>query len=450
MNRKFPRRLALACLLGLLGLNLAVAHAATPASNKSTQDKSAAPRQQLEQIRKEMGTLRQAVTRTRRSQAEVQADLQKLSGEIAARAQTLQQTQTERERTAARLERLRSQGRQLEASLAVQKQHLRGQLRAAYMLGPESPLQLWLNQKNPAELGRTLEYYRRLNQARLQRIEAIEATAGQVARTSAQIHDQHQQLMRVESRVAQQQKELEQRRQARQQVAAELQDTLKQQQQRLGQLQANAKALDRLLARLAAEAARRAKLEAERAARIAKARAAARKRQELALKRAREENARRRQAGLAPKPEPAAPTAAAEASAPALPKIVGRGQLPAPVSGPISVRFGTPRGQGGMPWQGVVFQAPPGSPVQAVAAGRVVYASALRGYGLLLILDHGNGLLSLYSHVQGMLKGAGAQVEAGERIAAVGQSAELGQPGLYFEMRQHGRPVDPLRYLRLR
>lgn len=103
-----------------------------------------------------------------------------------------------------------------------------------------------------------------------------------------------------------------------------------------------------------------------------------------------------------------------------------------------------------MPWQGVVFQAPPGSPVQAVAAGRVVYASTLRGYGLLLILDHGNGLLSLYSHVQGMLKGVGAQVEAGERIAAVGQSAELGQPGLYFEMRQHGRPIDPLRYLRLR
>ncbi|MFZ5615319.1 MAG: murein hydrolase activator EnvC family protein, partial [Pseudomonadota bacterium] len=278
--------MALACLLGLLGLHLAVAHAATPASNKSKQDKSAAPRQQLEQIRKEMGTLRQAVTRTRRSQAEVQADLQKLSGEIAARTQILQQTQAERERTAARLERLRSQGRQLEASLAVQKQHLRGQLRAAYMLGPESPLQLWLNQKNPAELGRTLEYYRRLNQARLQRIEAIEATAGQVARTSAQIHDQHQQLMRVETRIAQQKKELEQRRQARQQVAAELQDTLKQQQQRLGQLQANAKALDRLLARLAAEAARRAKLEAERAARIAKARAAARKRQELALKRA--------------------------------------------------------------------------------------------------------------------------------------------------------------------
>lgn len=123
-----------------------------------------------------------------------------------------------------------------------------------------------------------------------------------------------------------------------------------------------------------------------------------------------------------------------------------RGRLPWPAQGSVKNFYGRLRPGGGARWQGAMIQAPLGSPVRAVARGRVVYADWFRGYGLLLIVDHGGGYMSLYGYNQAIFKQLGEWVEAGERIASVGMSGLRDEPGVYFELRHHGKALDPGRW----
>ena len=111
-------------------------------------------------------------------------------------------------------------------------------------------------------------------------------------------------------------------------------------------------------------------------------------------------------------------------------------------------RFGAPRLGSLLKWRGVVIDAQPGRPVRAIAYGRVVFADWLRGFGLLLIIDHGDGYMSLYGHNQALYKEAGDWVAPGEVVATVGDSGGEVRPGLYFEIRHDGRPVNPARWCR--
>ncbi|RMD69945.1 MAG: peptidase M23, partial [Gammaproteobacteria bacterium] len=120
-----------------------------------------------------------------------------------------------------------------------------------------------------------------------------------------------------------------------------------------------------------------------------------------------------------------------------------------PVSGKLAARFGQVR-RSGLPWQGVLILAPEGQPVRAVARGRIVFADWLRGYGFLVIIDHGGNYMSLYGHNQRLVKKVGDFVEAGEVIAYVGKSGGRIRPGLYFEIRRRGKPVDPTRACRIK
>jgi septal ring factor EnvC (AmiA/AmiB activator) len=141
-------------------------------------------------------------------------------------------------------------------------------------------------------------------------------------------------------------------------------------------------------------------------------------------------------------PKPPAPT-----RTPALPFHRSKGKLPWPVAGRVAHRYGTSRQVGDLTWQGIVIRAPEGREVRAVARGRVAFADWLRGYGMLVILDHGKDYLSLYGYNQALYAEAGDWVEAGERIAGVGASGGQRASGLYFEIRRKSRPVNPLGWL---
>jgi septal ring factor EnvC (AmiA/AmiB activator) len=119
-----------------------------------------------------------------------------------------------------------------------------------------------------------------------------------------------------------------------------------------------------------------------------------------------------------------------------------RGKLAWPVSGHLVARFGEARA-GGVRWDGVLVATERGTPVKAVCEGRVIYADWLPGLGLLAIIDHGDGYLSLYGHNERLYKGAGEHVAAGETLAAAGDSGGSGRTELYFEIRKGGKPVDP-------
>jgi septal ring factor EnvC (AmiA/AmiB activator) len=126
-----------------------------------------------------------------------------------------------------------------------------------------------------------------------------------------------------------------------------------------------------------------------------------------------------------------------------------RGKLPWPVNGRLIAKFGTARGgDSRSSWDGVMISAAAGSPVKAVHDGRVVFADWLRGAGLLVILDHGDGYLTLYGHNQSLLKNAGELVKAGEAISTVGNSGGQETPALYFAIRQQGRPTNPVQWCR--
>jgi murein hydrolase activator len=126
-----------------------------------------------------------------------------------------------------------------------------------------------------------------------------------------------------------------------------------------------------------------------------------------------------------------------------------RGKLRLPVRGELTGRFGAPRGAG-IEAKGVFIRAPEGRPVRAIAAGRVVFADWMRGFGNLLILDHGDAYLSIYANNEALLKQVGENVTAGETLATTGSSGGNEETGLYFEMRHLGRAFDPLRWVRLK
>jgi len=127
-----------------------------------------------------------------------------------------------------------------------------------------------------------------------------------------------------------------------------------------------------------------------------------------------------------------------------------KGSLRLPVRGELAGRFGTPRNEGGIAAKGVFIRAQEGEPVRAVAAGRVVYSDWMRGFGNLLIVDHGEAYLSIYGNNESLLKQTGDPVRLGEPLATVGQSGGSEETGLYFELRHLGRPFDPLGWVKLK
>jgi septal ring factor EnvC (AmiA/AmiB activator) len=127
-----------------------------------------------------------------------------------------------------------------------------------------------------------------------------------------------------------------------------------------------------------------------------------------------------------------------------------RGKLALPARGRVIARYGQPKGVGTLRWRGLFLAGEEGQPVQAVARGRVAYADWLRGFGLLLILEHGDGYMSLYGHNQSLHKQVGEWVEARDTVGRLGTTGDAPQPGVYFEIRHHGQPRDPTLWVKAR
>ncbi|TVQ36549.1 MAG: hypothetical protein EA370_08125 [Wenzhouxiangella sp.] len=306
-----------------------------------------------------------------------------------ARRQTLDSIEEQR----AELARLAAEQAELNDRMEENTLILSGQLALAYRQGNASRLRLILGQDDPRPLNRSLAYHGYLTRSRLASIRALAVT--------------------VEA--------LDVNRQAALERQAELERLAERQQQLIDSLQLarneREQALERLEQRILTRQEELAGLEsaaAELAALI----------DELAQ-------------ALADIPPEIEVTPIAEM----------RGQLPQPVrSSTVQRRFGDHRA-GDLVWNGWLFEAAAGSEVMAVAYGRVAYADWLRGYGLILIIEHGDGFMSLYAHNEALLRDVGDWVRPGEVIATVGDSGAAGQTGLYFELRRNGQPINPAGWL---
>lgn len=405
---------------------------ADPGGKADTADRATAERQrrlQAEQreLKARIAKLRRDLARTEASQSDVADALAESEAAISAANRRLRELANARRQVERQIGALQERGRAVQALQSGEERELGLLLRSQFLLGRQNAWQRLLDGGNPNDLGRDLTYLGYLARARADLVEQLRERREELTALENESRAKQAELAQIAADEQKSRAQLVQQQAARRKTLARLSRQLAAQRQSIASLAADEKRLAGLIDSIAKVLAEQARERARRAAAAA-----------------------RRQS-----PRPADdPPAAVAALPPNSPLAQMRGKLPPPVKGEITARFGTARrtegGGTGPTWKGVFFRAPEGSDVIAIAAGRVVFADWLRGFGNLLILDHGDGVLTVYGNNETLLAQVGERVEAGAVVAAVGNTGGNPDAGLYFEVRVQGRPVDPLTWVAAR
>ena len=343
-------------------------------------------RDRIQAIEHRLDRSRAEESRVSRSLREVETRLSRTRRELAETAQRLEHQQ-------ARLQALQQEQVQLGQELARHREGLGQYLRTAFMLGRQESIKLVLNQEDPQRLGRTLTYYRYLARDRAEAVSQARRALQELAAVERDIDAQLAALEATRERRAGQQQDLERQQAERSTLLARLRREIRTDQDQLARMEQDEQRLQELLEEL-----------------------------RRALDDVRELDRHQR------------------------PFASLRSELAWPVAGKLIHRFGQAREHRGLRWRGVFIAAGAGEPVRAVSRGRVAFADWLRGFGLLIIVDHGDGYMSLYGHNQALFREPGDWVEGGEVLARVGDTGGALKTGLYFELRHEGRPIDPLKW----
>jgi septal ring factor EnvC (AmiA/AmiB activator) len=394
-------------------------------------DEKAATQKQLEAARSDVAELKKLLEQLQQDKSGVQKDLRKTETEMGELEKQVKELQKNLKDGEEEIQRLDQEKKKLHDARLEQQRLIGIQARAAYQSGRQEYLKLLLNQQNPEKFSRTLTYYDYLSEARMEQLATFNETLRQLANVEQEIVNQQNQLLEHKSALDARVERLAQARKERQLALAKLNQEYSARDRKLKARQQEQAQLARVLKTIEATLARQAR-EAEQA-------------RQRALIAAREQQ----RSSTAAASNPGSGPLVSSGSTYGGPFAQARGKLPWPVDGRLVARYGTPRGTDARTkWDGVLIGASAGSQVRAVHGGRVVFADWLRGAGLLVILDHGNGYLSLYGHNQSLLRDAGDVVNAGEPIATVGTSGGQDTPALYFAIRQQGRPSDPAQWCR--
>ncbi|WP_296188026.1 murein hydrolase activator EnvC family protein [Pseudomonas sp. UBA1879] len=414
-------------------------------------DERAQTQKQLDATRQDIAELKKNLSQLQQEKSGVQKDLRTTETQMGQLEKQVEALQKELKKSETELQRLDEEKKKLQSARVEQQRLIAIQARAAYQSGRQEYLKLLLNQQNPEKFARTLTYYDYVSQARLEQLRNFNETLRQLAEVEKDIDLQQAQLLVQKSSLDDQKSQLDTVRQERQVALAKLNQDYKARDQKLQARQQDQADLTKVLKTIEETLARQAREaeEARQKALLAQQEAEKRQREQqeaLAKNRGKDDS------DEAPRKPVRAPGAMVSSAGQSYggPFEQAKGKLPWPVDGRLLARFGESRGDDERTkWDGVMISAAAGSQVRAVHGGRVVFADWLRGAGLLVILDHGNGYLSLYGHNQSLLKEAGDVVKAGEAIATVGNSGG-GQdtPALYFAIRQQGRPSDPAQWCR--
>lgn len=376
---------AFVCLALSLGL----------ATGASAADKTAAQQRQLAALKARLAKVQAIQEQDLKRRSNLQAELRDSEGGIAKLSREVRDLDRRMAPAQARLVNLKAQQAQHEAALDAQKTALAAELKAAFMEGRDSQLKLFLDAQDPATVGRLFAYYDYMNRARAARIVAVRSEIATIASLGDKISSQIADLKDLRDSRSRTLADLEQRNAARRQLIAEIDSSLKSRNAEIARLKRDQQALQSLL-----------------------------------------DNLRQALSDIPPGLEQGRRFS----------KL--RGRLFWPVAGRLVDRYGQPRAGGHMRWEGDLIAAPAGTPVRAVSYGRVVYADWMPHFGLLVILDHGDGYLSIYAHNQTIAHQVGEWVQAGETIATLGNSGGQERPALYFELRHGKDTLDPRRWCR--
>ena len=402
----------------------ALAMLAGVAGAQSTSDTE----RKLRELRKELKEIGSERRKLEGQRGDANRAVREADEAVGRSTRALHQTQAAIAREQQALGGLQAQRDALSASLVGQREMLAKLVRASYMTGRDAPLKVMLSQDQIAKANRELAYYGALQRDRAARIRDISARLAQLEAVETEIGQKRVVLAAARAKQQAELAEVAQQRQQRAAALAQVDAKYRDKASREKALGRDAKALERVLAQLRAAAAKAAR---ERAA------AEARARREAA-----------NGGGTASKPtRPGGSPARAVRPASVASAPVAVGGAAWPLSGSLLAGFGGTMPDGSAS-SGMLIGAAAGTPVRAVADGQVVFAEWMSGYGLLCIVDHGNGYMSLYAHNDALMKDVGSNVKRGEAVGSVGNSGGQGRPALYFELRRGGKPVNPTVWLR--
>ncbi|MEO0316851.1 MAG: hypothetical protein RL404_528 [Pseudomonadota bacterium] len=465
-----PKSLAapLAALLVALAVSLALLTPAPAARAQGTQKSAERTRQkqQAEQeraeLRKKLDALKSDIAKTEKAHGHAADALAESEKAISTANRSLRELASEQQRTQQHLAQLSKSQQELEAAVAQQRSRLEKMLREQYVAGHDDRVRLLLSGDNPNRIARELRYlgYVSAEQVKAiaelqQNLEAIEANKADAEETRAALED-------IATEQREQKALLEKEKGKRKALVTQLSSKLGEQRRQAGSLARDEERLSSLVDKLAVLIAQQRKADEEEARRRARLKAEAR--EKLAAKSRTEDkgkaeskdgiadNAKSSPASRAPATKEAKERKPADELAELPPPPDGnafagqRGKLRLPAKGELVATFGAKRADGPA-WKGIFIKAAEGSEVHAAGAGEVVFADWMRGFGNLLIVDHGGQDLSIYGNNQAVLKRPGDRVKTGDVIATVGNSGGNEQSGLYFEMRHQGRAIDPLTWI---
>lgn len=375
-------------------------------------------RADLDELQRRIHELESAIEATQSAHAEASRGLAEAEAAVSSVRRKLRDILVRRKAAEASLAEHEAERERVGARIESRREELASLLRRHYMQGG-SDVAPFLSGRDPNQIARDARYLEHLGRARMDLIEALRRDLAEQERLIAEVEVQRERIVALEAEQRREQRALEKVLAVRAKTAAELAGRLHGQERAVEALRENEEQLARV----------------------------------VELMQRRSEQARR-----APAPSPAQPasppvtridTGPLAGSTPSgTPFAKLRGRLGFPVRGELAGRFGAPRPDGGTRWRGLFIRANAGEQVRAVAAGEVVFSEWMRGYGNLVIVDHGSEYMSIYANNDALLRVVGERIAGGTPIASVGASGGAWESGLYFEIRHRGEPVDPLRWIR--
>lgn len=347
---------------------------------------------ELKQVRSRIDSIRKSIHAEAERRDSLAAQVRNAELEVQSARERLSAVRERRQQAQARLDALEKERRETQQSIDREREALAGELRVAYMNGQQEQFRLLLSQRDPGQIGRMTTWYGYFSRSRAARITGITEHLAHLELLSEKIAAEAARLAEIEADQAREVTSLAGARDKRKQTLAAVQSRIKTRNDELAKAQREAQALERLVEQLRRAIEEFPDLGDQPFARV-------------------------------------------------------RGKLPWPVKGRVLARYGQPRSGGTLKWQGVVIGAERGAQVRAAFPGRVVYADWLPGLGLLLVLDHGGGFMTLYGYNEQLYRKVGERVGAGDALGVVGEAPGFGKPGLYLEVRKGRQALDPLPWL---
>ena len=359
------------------------------------------PQKDLSELRERIDKLKREIDSAEENKTDVLDDLKQSERAISQINRGLHELAQDRKDATQTLTEAQQQSKQARGRIQTQQALLSKLLYQQYTNGSQDTMRLVLNLQNPNRIARQIEYYGYLSRSRASLITSLRQDLAKAEGAETVVKEKHTELVHIEARQVSEKHALQSEANTRKRTLSQLERQIGARRKQVVQLEHDEKRLTRLVERLAR--------------------------------------------AVAPTQKPRKPGHRASSASGDFTKL--KGHLKLPVTGEISNRFGSRRNDTGTPWKGLFIRASNGSPVKVLGPGQVVFADWLRGFGNLIIVDHGDGYMSLYGNNETLLKQEGDTVAAGDNIANVGNSGGNPESGLYFEVRYQSRTVDPLQWI---